>query len=131
MGVSSEMSSKRILVVEDNDEIRELLVSVFSLEGYNVDTVADGGKALDVLCKIKPDLVTLDLSLPGKNGEEILRDIRQDPRVSCTPVIIISAYVERMQEEERNTAQHIISKPFEILDVLNKVEGILGQPAAY
>ena len=131
MGRLSDGETKRILVIEDNDEIRELLESVFLLEGYHVNTVADGGKALETLREVQADLVTLDLSLPGMKGEDILKSIREDPHVSTTPVIVISAYVERLRAEDRAKAQHVISKPFEIVDVISKVDEVFGHNPIY
>src|SRR5215469_16900225 len=79
-----------VLVVEDDPNIRELLRFMLAEAGYEAMAVADGAAALTALETVRPDLVTLDLQLPGIDGAEVLRRMRRTPSLRALPVVIIS-----------------------------------------
>ncbi len=82
----------RILVVEDQDSIRKMIEALVQARGYSVTAVANGAKAIDVATTDPPNLVLLDLMLPGQyDGFEVCRRLRADPTTRSIPVIIISA----------------------------------------
>ena len=119
------MSTKgRVLVVEDDPSIAELLVYALEGEGYDVVPVGDGALALAVITETVPDLVTLDLGLPGISGEELLRALRSDERTRRIPVIIVSANVDRMEKGDRELAAAVIAKPFDMSELLEAILGI-------
>jgi len=87
---------KKILVVDDEESIRELYRAELSDEGYEVDLAADGREALRRLDAFRPDLVTLDIKMPGIDGIEVLRRIRE--KNATIPVILVSAFGEFKQD---------------------------------
>src|SRR5688572_32223351 len=80
----------RILVVEDDSELREALVDVLRLAGREVNGVGDGRSALDCMRGARPDVVVLDLMLPVMTGWEVLAEQRSDPNLADIPVIVLS-----------------------------------------
>src|ERR1043165_10179837 len=87
----------KILVVEDMDSVVDLLRSLLQGEGFEVAVAQDGPEALEALRREKPDLMLLDLILPGLDGLEVLRRVRQDPITAHLPVIVLSG-----KDEERD-----------------------------
>lgn len=81
---------KNILVVEDDKFLRELIVRKLGEEGYNTSEAVDGEEGAKKVKEERPDLVLLDLILPGIDGFEVLAGIKQDPQTSSIPVIVLS-----------------------------------------
>ena len=80
-----------ILIVEDEEDIAQLLAMNLAGEGYETHIAATGGQAFDDAVRLRPDLVLLDLMLPGVDGVDICRQLRQDPRTASTSIIILTA----------------------------------------
>src|SRR6266540_4128888 len=87
-----ERDQKLIVVVEDNQDINDLLSSILEEEGYRVVPVTDGRQVVDAARENQPDLITLDLALPGKDGWAIARELQEDPSTEHIPILVISAY---------------------------------------
>lgn len=84
--------TKRILVAEDDDDLRQTLAEILELEGYEVDTAEDGQVALDKLRAGVPfDLMVLDLRMPRKSGHDVLHEIRDLPRLASLPIVVLTA----------------------------------------
>ena len=82
----------RILVVEDQDSIRRMIEALVQARGYQVTAVSSGAKAIDVAMTDAPDMVLLDLNLPGQyDGFDVCQRLRSDPTTRTVPVVIISA----------------------------------------
>jgi two-component system alkaline phosphatase synthesis response regulator PhoP len=116
-----------ILVVDDEREIRELLRYNLEREGYRVLTAQDGEQALTRIFSAHPDLVLLDLLLPGLNGLEVLREVRQEPSTKETPVLLLTARgaeMDKLLGFERG-ADDYITKPFSPREVIARVEAVL------
>jgi DNA-binding response OmpR family regulator len=115
----------RILVVEDQDSIRRMIEALVQARGYDVTAVASGTKAIDVAMTNPPNLVLLDLNLPGQyDGFEVCRRLRGDPATSKVPVIIISALDD---QDSRNrateaSATSYYTKPFSPIALLKEIE---------
>ena len=115
----------RILVVEDQDSIRRMIEALVQARGYDVTAVASGTKALDVAFVNPPNLVLLDLSLPGQyDGFEVCRRLRADPGTKDVPVVIISALDD---QDSRNRATEAgatsyYTKPFSPIALLKEIE---------
>jgi two-component system alkaline phosphatase synthesis response regulator PhoP len=122
---------KRILVVEDSDEIRELLGFVLEAEGYQVVALEDGRDVVETARSLRPSLITLDLALPGKDGWAIVRELQDDDETRDIPILVISAYTRELDAPLRRRVARVISKPFYITQVVSEVEEILtgGRPA--
>lgn len=119
----------RVLVVEDQPELAELLAHNLRLEGLEVRTVYDGREALGAHATFAPDLVILDLMLPGLDGFEVLRTLRGRSR--DLPVIILSARGEEQDKIRgfRLDADQYVTKPFSLLELLERVHALLRRRA--
>ncbi len=131
--VSSGGGPKRVLVVDDEPEIRLLVERTLSAKGFKVDTAADGEEALKKIGALLPDLVLLDAMLPRMHGFEVCRTSRSDPRTRQVPIIIMTAVYRgwRFAQDARETygAEDYIEKPFRIDDLLRRVEAVLESTA--
>src|SRR5437016_2773316 len=88
------LMSARILVVDDDKEIVRLLKSYLSQEGLTVFTALDGSEALHMVRRERPDLVVLDLMLPGRDGWEVTRRMRADEQLAAIPILMLTARVD-------------------------------------
>lgn len=115
---------KTILIVEDEKAISMVLKAYLQREGFQIIQVFDGGEALSVFGKSNPDLVLLDVMLPGKDGWEILKEIRQ--KDSC-PVIMLTALgdIDYKLEGFNTGADDYIPKPFAAEEVVARVHAVL------
>jgi DNA-binding response OmpR family regulator len=113
-----------ILVIEDDPSVRTLLRDIFVEEDYNVLLAESGEKALVTLTTVRPDLITLDLDLPGINGATVLRQLREQQETERLPVVLVSAK-ERISSEVKAQAQAIVRKPFDVDDLLAVVRRLL------
>jgi len=117
----------RILVVEDDPDIAELIVRYLEKAEFTVDRVANGRDALDAMAAQTPDLVVLDLMLPQIAGLEVCRRLRSDPRTAAVPVIMLTA---RAEESDRIVglelgADDYLAKPFSPGELVARVRALL------
>ncbi len=115
--------AKRVLLIEDETNIIEAVSFILSRDGWDVKTHSNGHDAIDAVRAREPDVVILDVMLPGKNGFDILQDIRADEELAELPVLMLTA---RGQEKDREMAERFgvsrfMKKPFSNSDVLNAV----------
>jgi len=115
----------RILVVEDNVDLAMGLRSNLEIEGYQVDTAEDGATGLELARTLRPDLVILDLMLPGTDGFRVLRALRTGG--FGMPVLILTARGEEADKVRglRLGADDYVTKPFGLLELLARVEALL------
>jgi len=122
------MTQKSILVVEDNLETRELLSYNLKNAGFDVRLAADGVKALELASRTKPDLILLDVMLPGGlDGLEVCRRLKQDERTRNVPVIMLTALgdeVDRIVGLELG-AEDYVAKPFSPRELLLRIKAVL------
>lgn len=85
-------SEKRILVVDDEPDVRNFLVACLEDAGFNVDTAVDGVDALEKVAENPPDLMTLDMVMPRKSGISVIRTLRQNEKYANMPIIVITAH---------------------------------------
>ena len=116
--------SKTILICEDDQNLRQL-VRVILGEGYRFVEADTGHEALELALEIRPDLVILDLMLPGASGLEVLRSLRKDLPGGDTPVIVMSAWGHADQAALEAGADRFLPKPFEPDDLTAMVEEVL------
>ena len=104
----------KILVVDDDVAITELMQMLLQMEGHEPTTVNDSLKAVDVAKSVKPDLITLDLMMPGLTGFELCEIMSKDPDFLNTPIVIISAKddPESKRKALESGAKDYITKPF-------------------
>lgn len=117
-----------ILVVEDNDDVREMMAVTLELEGHEVSTAANGREALSQLRQgHRPCVILLDLMMPVMNGWEFSQEIENDPVLRAVPVVIISAATAELIH--KTTAAAYLPKPLNIDELLHVVGGFCGDCA--
>jgi DNA-binding response OmpR family regulator len=119
--------ASRVLVVEDEPDIRDLLVFHLTREGYQVATTGNGLDALREVTAGRPDLLVLDLMLPGLDGLEVCRRLRKDAATAALPIIMLTAKgdeVDRVVGLELGADDYIV-KPFSPKEVLARVRAVL------
>lgn len=121
------MSGKRVLIVEDDTAIIELLRFLFEQEGIEVEVARDGLEALDRLEISQPDLVILDIKLPKLEGTDVLWEMRQNPKWSNIPVVVISvdSSPQTMLQGWRLGVDSYFVKPFDPDELMRIVRRIL------
>jgi two-component system, OmpR family, response regulator MprA len=124
LSTETDPTGGRVLVVEDDEDIADVLRRSLRNEGYEVRTSADGVEALDVAAGFVPDLVVLDLGLPRLDGVEVCRRLRAD---SDVPILMLTA---RAETEDRvggldSGADDYLVKPFERRELLARIRALL------
>jgi CheY-like chemotaxis protein len=114
-----------ILVCDDEPTLRELVRAVLG-PGYRFVEAADGREALAVAHDVEPDLIVLDVMLPGLSGIEVLDELRRDERLAKTPVVVITAWSHTEAEVLTAGADAFVSKPFDPDDLSHAVEELLA-----
>ncbi|QQA44059.1 response regulator transcription factor [Pelagovum pacificum] len=119
---------KRVLVIEDEPNIIEAISFVLSRDGWTVHTHSDGETALDRLLSYPPDVVILDVMLPGRSGYDILQDIRRTEALAHLPVLMLTARGQLKDRElaERLGVDRFLTKPFSNAEVLEQVRELAG-----
>ena len=117
----------RIVIVEDDPDICEILQYNLEQEGCEVIVFHDGSQGLNHIRKTPPDLILLDLMLPGMNGLEISRSLRRDERTAKIPLIMITARSEEMDilQGLEQGADDYITKPFRPREVIARIKALL------
>ena len=118
-----------VLVVDDDEEIRTFLTTLMTDEGAAALQAADGDEALATAIRAKPDLITLDLSMPGRDGIETFCDLRQNPATEQIPVCIITGHPEFRKviyDRPVTPPEGFIDKPCDPEHVVKTIRRILG-----
>jgi CheY-like chemotaxis protein len=119
--------SARILIVEDHPTMREAMRLVLEGEGFDIDEASDGDQALAAVHDEPPDLVLLDMSIPGASGPDVLAAVKNDPLSSDVRVIVVTATGEEGRAAAMaGGADHYFTKPFSPIALLQAVESVLG-----
>jgi len=120
---------KKILVIEDDKFLRELIAQKIMKEGYDMAEAVDGEKGIEAVKKEKPDLILLDLILPGIDGFEVLARIKADPEIAKIPVIILSNLGQKDDIEKglkMGASDYLIKAHFTPAEIIAKVKTILA-----
>ena len=120
----------RILVVEDQDSIRRMIEALVQARGYEVTAVSSGAKAIDVAMTDPPDMVLLDLNLPGQyDGFDVCQRLRSDPGTRSVPVVIISAMDDDASRARATAAgaTAYYTKPFSPIALLKEIDRLKSQ----
>ena len=118
---------QKVLVVEDDKDIQEIIEYNFTSEGYEVITCSDGEDAVDLIRHEKPDLVILDWMLPNLSGSEILRQVRSSKKIRKTPIIMLTARTEEIDKLKAfdTGADDYITKPFSNAELIARTKALL------
>lgn len=116
---------KTILICEDEAALRELVRAILGPE-YAFAEAREGDEALALIRDLRPDLVVLDLMLPGKSGLEVLSELRSDQSAATTPVVVVTAWTHAEEAVLAAGADRFISKPFEPDELQATVEELLA-----
>jgi two-component system, cell cycle response regulator DivK len=121
--------SKRILVVEDHEDNRQILRDLLGAAGYEMVEAHDGLSAHPTASAEKPDLILMDIQLPGMDGYEATRRIKADPVLAATPIIAVTSYALSGDEEKARLAgcNAYVAKPYSPRQLLAKIREFLPQ----
>ena len=116
-----------VLVVDDEEGMRDHLKEVLALEGFSAHTSADGREAIEQAVTLSPDLILLDLTLPGMDGVAVCRALRAIEKTQRIPILIVTGSLSNKQIEASMTcgADDFISKPVDMPDMLIRVRALL------
>lgn len=119
------MDAKKILIIEDEPNIRELVLYNLKTNGYDCSAAEDGIMGITMVHREKPDLILLDIMLPGKNGFEICKELREEG--NNTPIIMMTAKTEEADKVMGLDygADDYISKPFGIREMMARIKAVL------
>jgi DNA-binding response OmpR family regulator len=122
----------RVLVVDDDEVIRQLIAVNLTLEGFDVITAVDGQDCLDKVAEVRPDVITLDVMMPRLDGWVTAMQLRRDQRTAGIKVVLITA---RAQEDDRARGRQIgvdayLTKPFDPAEMIRVVRELAGVPAS-
>ena len=127
--MAGTLGNAKILIVEDHPTMREAMRLVLEGEGFEIDEASDGEAALDRVRADPPDLVFLDMNIPGSSGAEVLMQIKADPATDGVKVIIVTADGEEGRERAIGMgADEYFTKPFSTITLLQTVERVLSSP---
>jgi DNA-binding response OmpR family regulator len=120
----------RVLVVDDDEVIRQLIAVNLTLEGFDVATAVDGQDCLDKVAAIDPDVITLDVMMPRLDGWVTASQLRRNPETSEIKVVLITA---RAQEDDKKRGREIgvdayLTKPFDPSEMIRVVRELAGHP---
>ena len=120
------MLAKRVLIVDDDADIRDLLFSALAEDGYEGVQACDGREALAVVERWRPDVIVLDLMMPGMDGWTFARRLREGPLPSTIPILVLSAAHDLGGKARAVDAAEVVSKPFDLEMLLPKIARMAG-----
>jgi two-component system cell cycle response regulator DivK len=117
-------STKTVLVVEDNDLNLKLFNDLLEASGYNVLQTKDGMEALGLARQHRPDMILMDIQLPGISGLEVTRRLKDDETLKSIPVVAVTAFAMKGDEEKflQGGCEAYIAKPISVANFLQTVE---------
>ena len=121
--------SKLILIVEDQEDLRGVLRDLLSGSGYAVAEAADGQDGVAKAKSERPDLILMDIQLPVIDGYEATRLIKEEPILAKTPIIAVSSFAMKGDEEKARAAgcDHYVTKPYSPVQLLRIIRGSIGE----
>jgi CheY-like chemotaxis protein len=120
----------RILIVDDDLAIRSIVADALRQDGYDVESVANGRQALTAFSHTRPDVVVLDLQMPGMDGPSLMRTLRAQTCRGIVPLVVVSGAAHANATSARLGARACLNKPFDLPELLATVEG-LAPPARH
>jgi DNA-binding response OmpR family regulator len=126
------LSKRRVLVVDDDPRLLHVVAMYLGIEGYEVVTASNAEEGLKEVDENHPDLVILDIMMPGMDGVEACRRIRSNPATEAIPVLMFSALSgdEDIERARLAGANHLITKPFNLVGLGQVVKSFFTEEAA-
>jgi len=123
--------TKRILIVEDQEDLRGVLRDLFTSSGFNVIEAADGATGIARAKSNRPDIILMDIQMPVIDGYEATRQIKADPTLAQIPVVAVSSFAMKGDEAKARAAgcDHYVTKPYSPIELLHIIRGYLGDKA--
>ncbi|MDU8929099.1 response regulator [Alisedimentitalea sp. MJ-SS2] len=120
---------KHVLLIEDEPNIIEAISFILSRDGWRVDTHSNGQTAMDTVREKQPDMVILDVMLPGMSGYDILKSLRSEAETADLPVLMLTARGQTKDREmaEKFGASRFMTKPFSNAEVLEAVRALVAE----
>jgi len=118
--------SKRVLVLDDNQDILDIVQETLSYEKFEVKSTAESDKVMSLVKEFAPHLILLDYRMAGTNGGEVCQQIKAHPEYNEIPVIIFSAYINHQDEILAYGCDAIINKPFDLAELIGKVNELIN-----
>jgi CheY-like chemotaxis protein len=120
---------KKIMIVDDEENLVELVKAIFESEGYEVIPAYSGKECLEKLEKVKPDLILMDMMMPGMTGKETTKKIRENPKTKNLKIAFLTVVRLSeigMEELKKLNVLDFITKPFDNQDLVRRVKKLLG-----
>jgi len=127
------MAGRKILIIDDDTAIVESLKILLDIKGFETDTACDGMEGVSKAKSFCPDLIMLDLLLPGQDGYAVIKELKKNLATKETPVIVLSSFTETpdMSHEpgfvECFKPEMFVPKPVDPIKLLEKIAGLLGK----
>jgi two-component system cell cycle response regulator DivK len=120
--------TKRILVVEDQEDNRQILRDLLASADYEMDEAENGQEALDAVAKQRPDLILMDIQLPEVSGLEVTKWLKDDPELHTIPVVAVTAFAMKGDEERirEGGCEAYLSKPISVGKFIETIRHFLG-----
>ena len=127
-GAARAGGPKTVLVVEDNELNMKLFNDLLETQGYRVLQIDNGAEAVAMVREHRPDLILMDIQLPGQSGLEVTKELKADPDLAPIPVIAVTAFAMRTDEERIRAGgcEDYLAKPLSVPVFLEKVKRYLG-----
>lgn len=117
----------KVLICDNEDVLRALVRAALDRSGYEIVEARDGDESVELARRLQPDLIVLDMMMPGRNGVEVLEELRREPRLHETPVVMLTARAQAADREAASRAgtDYFLAKPFSPKELASVVEGLL------
>ncbi len=127
--------AEKILIVDDDPDLVESVRIILESKGYEVEAAYDGIEGLEKVKEFQPDLIVLDVMMPKKNGYEVCKELKSDPKYSSIPILLLTAVVSQIPSSSQYTldqgmeteADDYVDKPVEPEELVRRVEVLLGK----
>ena len=118
--------AQKILVADDEHFVRNLLAEFFTPLGYQVITTEDGNEALELAAREAPDVILLDVVMPGLDGAEVCKALRASEKTALIPVIMMTGFPGAAIDVRQSAPDDLVMKPFMLSDLLKRVKAIIA-----
>ncbi len=120
--MNQHYKTRKILVVDDDPIIRDMMRDILDFEGYSISTARNGHEALQMLRSEQDFLVFLDILMPGMSGQELCAALEAEPQLRKRHIIVLMSALDNLEEATSLNADAILQKPFLVEDVINILE---------